>query len=187
MKVIGLALCTRPASERIVDESKVIITKDEYDLSSIPFFERKNCKSLIQMAIRVLCGKVAPGGMRSLNYPDIQHVFHVVVKSDGRAACTVTDVSYPTQSGISSSLGLLQKAATIDLTSEIKRLQNPAEADKILRLQREIDAVKAVMVENIDKVLERGEKIDDLVERSAALNDSSKQFYKRAKKLNGCC
>ena len=43
------------------------------------------------------------------------------------------------------------------------------------------------MVENIDKVLARGEKIDDLVQRSSELNDSTKQFYKKSKKMNSCC
>jgi synaptobrevin family protein YKT6 len=54
-------------------------------------------------------------------------------------------------------------------------------------LQREIDEVKAIMVENIDKILVRGTKIDDLVQRSSELDDSSKQFYKRSKDLKSCC
>jgi synaptobrevin family protein YKT6 len=54
-------------------------------------------------------------------------------------------------------------------------------------VQREIEEVKLIMVENIDKVLERGEKIDDLVEKSNTLSIESKKFYKKSKKLNSCC
>jgi synaptobrevin family protein YKT6 len=58
---------------------------------------------------------------------------------------------------------------------------------RILKVQKEIEDVKEVMVENIDKVLARGEKIDDLVERSQSLDTASKNFYKKSKKLNSCC
>jgi hypothetical protein len=39
--------------------------------------------------------------MRSLNYEDVKHIFHIVVKNDGRCACCVSDKEYPPQSGIS--------------------------------------------------------------------------------------
>ena len=39
----------------------------------------------------------------------------------------------------------------------------------------------------IDNILERGEKLDDLVARSDELSATSKQFYKQARKTNSCC
>ena len=36
-------------------------------------------------------------------------------------------------------------------------------------------------------VLERGEKLDNLVERSDELSKQSKLFYKQARKTNSCC
>lgn len=39
----------------------------------------------------------------------------------------------------------------------------------------------------IESVLERGEKLDSLVDKSAALSASSKGFYKTAKSQNSCC
>jgi synaptobrevin family protein YKT6 len=36
-------------------------------------------------------------------------------------------------------------------------------------------------------VLERGEKLDELVEKSNTLSQQSKLFYKQAKKTNSCC
>ena len=151
MKVLGLVLLTRPTSPAQVPETSVTIVKEAYDLSSIPFFERSNARELIKYglhffrtvliyqfcyvfpAVRVLVGKVGPGGMRSLNYPEVNHIFHIVVKSDGRAACTISSQDYPTQSGISSSLGLLkQDPASLQMDKELKKIQDPAEADKFL-------------------------------------------------------
>ena len=39
----------------------------------------------------------------------------------------------------------------------------------------------------IDNLLERGEKLDSLVERSDDLSKQSKMFYKQARKTNSCC
>lgn len=39
----------------------------------------------------------------------------------------------------------------------------------------------------IESVLERGEKLDNLVERSNALSTQSKMFYKTAKKVRCMC
>lgn len=40
----------------------------------------------------------------------------------------------------------------------------------------------------MEALLERGEKLDDLVERSDQLSSQSKMFYKTAKQTNaGCC
>jgi hypothetical protein len=39
----------------------------------------------------------------------------------------------------------------------------------------------------IEAVLQRGEKLDDLVSKSEDLGLQSKTFYKTAKKTNACC
>ena len=36
-------------------------------------------------------------------------------------------------------------------------------------------------------LLQRGEKLEDLVERSGELSAQSKLFYKQAKRANSCC
>jgi hypothetical protein len=51
-----------------------------------------------------------------------------------------------------------------------------------MRVQAELDETKIVLHKTIESVLERGEKLDSLVERSDALSAQSKMFYKTAKK-----
>ena len=50
-------------------------------------------------------------------------------------------------------------------------------------VQKRLDSVKEVMVENIDKVLERGEKIELLVDKTEALNQSAYKFEKQSRSL----
>lgn len=60
---------------------------------------------------------------------------------------------------------------------------NNKENDSISRIQGKIEEVKGVMMENIDKVLDRGEKLDILVERTDELAEHSLTFKRGAKTL----
>jgi Synaptobrevin len=51
-----------------------------------------------------------------------------------------------------------------------------------MRVQQELDETKVVLHKTIESVLQRGEKLDQLVERSDALSTQSRMFYKTAKK-----
>ncbi|KAF9208408.1 Vesicle-associated membrane protein [Haplosporangium sp. Z 27] len=59
---------------------------------------------------------------------------------------------------------------------------NP-EADKIKHVQGEIEQVKDVMVHNIERVLERGERIELLVDKTDSLNHQAYAFKKRSTAL----
>ena len=56
-------------------------------------------------------------------------------------------------------------------------------ADKITKVKGELEEVKGVMVENIEKVLERGEKIELLVDKTDRLNQTAFKFEKTSKQL----
>lgn len=64
---------------------------------------------------------------------------------------------------------------------------NFSQPDKIYKLQQDLKEVKHIMIQNIEKVLERQEKLDYMVEKSNDLSLASKEFYKQSKKLNSCC
>ncbi|PPR87245.1 hypothetical protein GOBAR_AA33447 [Gossypium barbadense] len=53
---------------------------------------------------------------------------------------------------------------------------DPAEADKLLKIQRELDETKIILHKTIDSVLERGEKLDSLVEKSSDLSAASQML-----------
>ena len=55
--------------------------------------------------------------------------------------------------------------------------------DNLSAVKNQIEDVKGVMVENIEKVLERGEKIELLVDKTDRLNQQAFQFVSNSKKL----
>lgn len=74
-----------------------------------------------------------------------------------------------------------------ELDEYIRRYQDPQQADTIMKVQQELDETKIVLHKTIESVLDRGEKLDSLVEKSDALSASARVFYKQAKKTNSCC
>lgn len=65
--------------------------------------------------------------------------------------------------------------------------QNPTEADKITRMQKELDDVKEILHKSIEQVLQRGEKLDDIVSKSSELSSAAKAFYDTSKNQTSCC
>ncbi|KAL0481513.1 vesicle-associated membrane protein 7 [Acrasis kona] len=60
---------------------------------------------------------------------------------------------------------------------------NNTKNDKISKLQTKVDDVKETMIDNLDKLIERGEHLDSLVYRTDELKDGSLEFRKTAVKL----
>uniref|UniRef100_A0A9J8A3Z8 Vesicle-associated membrane protein 4 n=1 Tax=Cyprinus carpio carpio TaxID=630221 RepID=A0A9J8A3Z8_CYPCA len=56
--------------------------------------------------------------------------------------------------------------------------------DKIRQVQSQVDEVIDVMQENISKVIERGERLDELQDKSESLSDNASAFSSRAKHLH---
>jgi hypothetical protein len=63
------------------------------------------------------------------------------------------------------------------LKEYIVKYQDPQQADSIMKIQKELDETKILMKKTIESVLERGEKIDNIVAKSDALSAQSKMFY----------
>lgn len=74
-----------------------------------------------------------------------------------------------------------------ELATTLKRYQNPHEADSMMRIQGDLDETKVILHKTIESVLDRGEKIESIVERSDQLSAQSKMFYRQAKKTNSWC
>ena len=63
------------------------------------------------------------------------------------------------------------------LAADLAKYQDPEEADKILKIQKDLEETKTIMHQAIGDLLERGEKLDDLVQKSGDLGSASKAFY----------
>lgn len=59
---------------------------------------------------------------------------------------------------------------------------NPS-ADTLNRVRGEVSEIHTIMVENIDKILDRGDRISLLVDKTATMQDSTFHFRKQSRRL----
>ncbi|KAH7281539.1 hypothetical protein KP509_36G052600 [Ceratopteris richardii] len=62
-------------------------------------------------------------------------------------------------------------------------VDHPDEMNKIAKVKAQVSEVKGIMMENIEKVLDRGEKIELLVDKTENLRFQADNFQKQGKQL----
>jgi len=197
VKIYSLAVVYRnPTSGKGVILAKVI------DEGSFGFFERKSAAEFLGFSSQMLTERTDRCARQSVKQDE--YMVHCHVRADSLAGVVCTDSEYPQRVAhsliskfledfaekIPSSKWATDDADTIhfpQLSAYLAKFQNPAEADSLTKLQSELDETKIIMHDNIEKILDRGEKLDDLVAKSEGLSYQSKAFYTTARKTNSCC
>ena len=102
------------------------------------------------------------------------HLCHAYVRGDGLAVALISDEEYPPRVAFSLIQLILEqftakefpwKAARDDtnfdypeLQNHIIKFQDPSEADKLMKIQKDIDETRDTVIKTIDQLLQRGEK-----------------------------
>ena len=199
MKLLGIFLMRVQSGA----QADPVICSSAVDVSSVGFFQRSSAREFLFFLARTVAKRVAPGSRNQINQD--AHVVYCHSRMDGLAGIAICDNEYNNRVAFSLLSTVLTDftekfpgkwensegkkdnyCAWPDLDGTLTRYQNPEETDKILKIKKEIEETKLVMHQAIDGILERGEKIDTLVQRSDDLGGASKTFYKQAKKTNSC-
>nr|GMD90090.1 vesicle-associated membrane protein 711-like [Ipomoea batatas]GMD92364.1 vesicle-associated membrane protein 711-like [Ipomoea batatas] len=69
------------------------------------------------------------------------------------------------------------------LAQQMEYFANDPNADRINRLKGEMSQVRNVMVQNIDKVLERGDRLELLVDKTANMHGNTLRFRRQARRF----
>ncbi|CAL2039351.1 unnamed protein product [Caenorhabditis brenneri] len=64
-----------------------------------------------------------------------------------------------------------------------QKSDNVQQQEKMQNLRNQVDSVKAVMVDNVERILERGERLDNIERRTEQLNATSANFKFTARKV----
>ncbi|GLD94777.1 hypothetical protein PINS_up003401 [Pythium insidiosum] len=149
---------------------------------------------------RLLLAKI-PGTDGRMSYVYDKHVFHYIVEDQLTYLCMADDdlkrrVSFMFLEDMKSKFRAMygmrgQTAIAFAMNDEFQHVirrqmeyynANP-DADALTRVQQQLDDVKDSMVENIEKVLHRGEKFELLVDRTDKLNRQSVKFERSTVQL----
>jgi len=196
MKIYSISIVLAPPSQ----PSSVL--SNATDLSSFSFYQRGSVGEFMGFFSKTVAERTPQTQRQSVQ--ENAYTAHVYNRGGAEqlAGVIITDHEYPVRPAFSLLTKLLddftakipQSAfatpSSIDfpeITTYIQKYQDPRQADTIMRVQQELDETKIVLHKTIESVMQRGEKLDDLVDRSNALSAQSKMFYKTAKKQNSCC
>ncbi|KAH7671923.1 vesicle-associated membrane protein 7 [Dioscorea alata] len=69
------------------------------------------------------------------------------------------------------------------LSQQMEYYSSDPNADRINRIKGEMSQVRNVMIENIDKVLERGDRLDLLVDKTANMQGNTMRFRRQARRF----
>jgi synaptobrevin family protein YKT6 len=207
MKVLSILIIKVKKDSRI----PILLSKKE-SLKHINFFIRGSAREFITLAAKEIIRKTDVNKARTVSHENYL-VHTVLLKSslenmnDYLGAVLVTDQEYEPRIAYSvlensikkfkeemrfvkKDLSKVEKDTDIRspyLEKMIKDSQDPTKVDHISKIKSQISESVDILHETIEQVLERGSKIERLVEQSEDLSASSKLFYKEAKKQNDCC
>jgi len=146
------------------------------------------------MFAKTVAERTSPGQRQDVEEQD--YTFHSYARSEGVCGIIISNQSYPKLVAHQllskvlddflarhpvSSFARAEAGAQLampELKGYLDKYQDPHEADSIMRIQKELDETKIVLHKTIESVLQRGEKIDDLVAKSDGLSAQSKMFYR---------
>ncbi|KAG8460542.1 hypothetical protein KFE25_013192 [Diacronema lutheri] len=202
VKLLYSALYTQPAAG-----GEPVVLTSASELSSFGYFQRSSVLEMMAFFGRQFSKPSQPGTRNSVKHEDFfcyiyatPHGFNAVAFADAEYPSRVA-FGYLAQLGevfMQSTGGQLPRGAALTegcMNGAFKgthdamllKFQDPAEADQLTSIMRQLDETKLVLHETIETAIERGQKIDTLIEKSNELSGSSKMFYKTARKQNQCC
>lgn len=177
--------------------------KSAYDLQNFGFFQRSSVQEFMAFFSKIIVERTQLAARQSVK--EGEYMCHVYVRSDNLAGVLISDHEYPQRVSHTLITKVLDEfAAKVpphswptttnenainfpQITTYLAKYQNPKEADAMTKMQNELDETKIILHNTIEAVLDRGEKLDDLVSKSEGLSIQSQAFYKTARKTNSCC
>ena len=174
-----------------------------YDLSSFSFFQRSTVREFITFFAREIIKRTPRGSRQTVDHEQ-QYSVHVHLRGDGLGCAFVCDQEYKDRVAFTCMNNLLSEfhelhrerwpTVTGDvelpfdlLQRAIVEWQDPTKADKLAKIQADLDQTIGVVHKTIESVLDRGTKLEHLVKQSEDLGAQSKLFYSKAAEANSCC
>lgn len=181
------------------------LLKAAYNLQSFSIFQRGSVQEFMVFVSKTIVERTQPASRQSVK--EGEYMLQVYVRADNLAGVLISDHEYPNRVAHTLITKILDdftpivpssKWATCNeaspellefnvLPEYLTKYQNPREADALTKIQNDLDETKIILHDTIKAVLERGEKLDDVVAKTESLSMQSKLFYKTARKTNSCC
>lgn len=160
-----------------------------------------SCTGNFQEITEHILAKIGPHDDK-MTYTQTGYLFHYIVQSNAtylcitdegfdrpRAFAFLTEImrrflkTYKTRVETALPYAMQSEFSRV-LASEMRRYSNPsAKPNNMQKVEEEIDELKGIMINNINSIANRGEKLELLVEKTDDLNSTAMTFKKSSKTL----
>jgi hypothetical protein len=171
------------------------IFSSNYDLSHFWMFRRSKSKTELTSICVDLLSKIEiqPNTTTSTqttnDYIGLHKIHYFFNSNAGIGFVVITDHNYPTR--ISCALGrkCIQHISANHLENVEKTFEDykRPSIDVTAMIQTEVEQTNQIMKQVVDKLLDRGEKLEGLENSCDVLRNASSTFLVQSKTLNGCC
>lgn len=193
---------------RIEDDEKDVTGYRLAEVSDLTRFNkmaRKTIRGTLRFGARVICERAKEGQTTKVTMPDMEDFSCYVCKKDNGLSCVIcVDEAYPrntaqvlvdkTLTGYEETYpnwkkNKLQDSSTQPnfMKKDLKDFQDPQSMDKVYKCLVQVAELKDIAEQNLDDMLAKGEKLDDLIDVADELSAGSKMFLKKAKEENRRC
>eukprot|EP01035_Chromulina_nebulosa_P020805 gene20805-26971_t len=151
MKVLGIGILRYNP-----DITEPVMLTQSCELSSFGFFQRSSVREMLTFFNKTIAKRTPPGQRQSVQNQD--YFVHVYMRVDGLCGCLTCDAEYPPRVAFSILSKILEDFESFyptwkkenrnevivwpQLDESVVKYQDPANADQIMRIQRNLDETR---------------------------------------------
>ena len=187
-------------------EPKPIFLKSAYALGFVNVMKRYFAKDPLNFAARTCISKIKREETVKVQIQEVDNaLLYAHINHEGICTVIICDEEYP-ESAAKKVLLQMQKSFLelyspevftqyetdqemkyVELDNMIKKYQDPKEADKLIKIESELNEIQGMLTKTMEDLMDRGEKLDDLMKQSDDISNMAYNFYDKSKKANKKC
>lgn len=168
----------------VISKSIVI---EQYNLENFSIFKRSSIKDFIKAMIKEISANLPKDSqLREIREKLTEkEQFKIIFQMRGNfRVFIITDMDYNSKVAYR----LLEKCfESTEYAALIKSYKQWEDKDQFKKIEDELDKCNVIVMEGLAQIMQRGETLSDLVEKSENLSMQTKLLFKHAKKKNSCC
>jgi len=154
------------------------------NLSVFNYFIRSNIKKFMYASAKEIIDRTKTDSIIDLEIEYDKPFFLVGIKNKQNCCLIFTTEDQPHNHLISLSQYILLHGLSDNINENFDHIKTELKCKKILK---GLEDAKFELINDIELIMERGEKLDDLIIKTEYLDKEGKRFYDKTKKMNKCC
>lgn len=166
-----------------IDPRTEKVVREEFNLKGSSFLTHRAIKEMIRVFAKKVSNVSEDPAYKEYYYEHDGKKYRFCIKGYENNLVSVIVGDMPSYSV----LRMMDEASTRNFKEVMKEYENWKEKCPIEAMHKELEETKTVLKDTLENVLNRGERLDKLIDQSEELSMQSKALFHAAKRQNRCC